>query len=108
MKTFNFENFTCKLGENAADNWSLLDTSKKEYKFFHLSSFPSGYVILEYEEEPTDIMIYTSAKLCKEYSKYKNLKNIKVDWCQCDNLQKGEKVGEVYFKSNRKVRQIKV
>ena len=84
------------------------NTSKKEYKFFHLSSFPSGYVILEYEEEPTDIMIYTSAKLCKEYSKYKNLKNIKVDWCQCDNLQKGEKVGEVYFKSNRKVRQNKV
>ena len=79
MKTFNFENFTCKLGENALDNWSLLDKSKKEYKFFHLSSFPSGYVILEYEEEPTDIMIYTSANLC-----------------------------EVYFKSNRKVRQNKV
>ena len=53
-------------------------------------------------------MIYTAAEICKDNSKYKYLNDLKVDWCRCDNLQKSDKIGEVYFKSNRLVKQIKV
>ena len=108
MKTFIFDNFVCRLGQSAHENWSLLDNVRGHYIFLHLTSFPSGYVIIEYEKEHTSFMIYTGAQICKNGSKYKNLKEVKVDWCRCDNLKKTDKVGEVYFKSNRQVQKIKV
>lgn len=107
MKTFRYENFICKLGESAKENWSLLDSAEKHHIFFHLSSFPSGYVILECDEEISTDMLQTSAQICKEGTKYRNLRNLKVDYCRCDNLEKGTKVGEVIFKSNKKVNKIK-
>ena len=96
------------MGQSAKENWTLLDEAEDHHIFFHLSSFPSGYVILEYEEIVTEHMLQTAAKICKEGTKYRNLKNLKVDYCRCDNLEKGEKVGEVLFKSIRKVQQIKL
>jgi 23S rRNA C2498 (ribose-2'-O)-methylase RlmM len=53
-------------------------------------------------------MIQTAAELCKKGTKYRTLKNVKIDWCRCDNLEKTDKVGEVIFKSNRKVQQITI
>jgi predicted ribosome quality control (RQC) complex YloA/Tae2 family protein len=109
MKKFVYENFVCKLGETAKENWELLEKAENHYLFFHLSSFPSGYVILEYKDsEPTPFMIQTAAQLCKNGTKYRTLTNIKVDWCRCDNLEKTDKVGEIIFKSNRKVKQITI
>ena len=47
MKLFEFEGYTCKLGENAKENWELFDNSEETNIFLHLSSFSSGYVILK-------------------------------------------------------------
>ena len=74
---------------------------ENHYIFFHLSSYPSCYVILEYKDSDlTPFMIQTAAHLCKNGTKYRTLKNVKVDWCRCDNLKKTDKIGEVIFKSN--------
>lgn len=108
MKEFIFENFVCRIGQNAKENWHLLDEAKSNNIFFHLSSFPSGYVILEYEGALTPFMLHTAAQTCKNGTKYCNVNNLKVDWCRCDNIKKGDKVGEVYFKSYRKVSSIKL
>ena len=108
MKFFQFQNYTCKLGQNSLENWSLLDQSNKDDIFFHLSSFPSGYVILNHDTVLTDEMIQTAAKICKDNTKFKNINNIKVDYCSVNNLIKGNIEGEVYFKSNRKVSKIKL
>jgi hypothetical protein len=108
MKIEQFENFICKSGQNAKENWNLLDQAKNHHVFLHLSSFPSGYVILEYDEDSklSQFMLHTAAQICKNNTKYKKMKNIKIDWCRCDNLKKGDMIGEVYFKSNKKVNQI--
>ena len=37
-----------------------------------------------------------------------NIKNIKVDYTLCNNIIKREKFGEIIYKSNKKVKQIKV
>lgn len=108
MKIFKFEGYTCYLGQTAKENWKLLDEFKENNLFFHLSSFPSGYVILDYTDSYTPEMIIKAAEICKNGTKYRNLKNLKVDYCRCDNLIKGEKIGIVEFKSNRKVKQVKV
>lgn len=106
MKIFQINNITCKLGQSATENWSLLDQAKPEYIFFHLSSFPSGYVILECTEEPNENILTEAAIICKNGTKYRNLKYLKVDYCRCDNLSKGDIVGMVKFKSMRKVKKI--
>ena len=110
MKTIIFENecnkVTFKIGKNSKENWELLNENKNHI-WFHLSAFPSRYVICCFEN-PTDEMIQFGAELCKENTKYRNLKNLKVSYTPISNLEKGIKEGMVYFKSNRKVKSIKV
>ena len=110
MKDIINDSFLCKIGNNCSENWQLLDNSKEHHIFFHLSHFPSCYVILQYEiDKEVDIKIIEKAALqCKLHTKYKNLKNIRVDYTNISNVVKGEKVGEIFYKSNRKVKNILV
>jgi predicted ribosome quality control (RQC) complex YloA/Tae2 family protein len=114
MKSISLTNYIIHIGQNAQENWKLLDESNANDMFFHLSSFPSCYVMLQYSQsldtdhvyDPDTIQI--CAKLCKEHNKYKLMNNIKVSYCKVSNLDKGEVTGEVYYKSNRKVKHILV
>ena len=108
MKTFLIGNATCKLGETAAENWAMLSAAGNKDIFFHLTSFPSGYVILECERDVEERVLLIAAEICKVGTKYRNIRGVKVDYCLCNNVVKGEKVGEAVFKSRRKVRQIKL
>ncbi len=108
MKSFEFEGYVCHLGQTSKENWDILDEAKDHHLFFHLASFPSGYVILEYQEKYTPEMLVIAAEICKNGTKYRKLRDLKVDYCSCDNLKKGEKTGEVIFKSKRNVKQIKL
>jgi predicted ribosome quality control (RQC) complex YloA/Tae2 family protein len=106
MKQFSDKDGIYKLGESALENWELIDKAKHNNYFFHLSSFPSGYVILE-TKTPTLEILMKAALLCKNGTKYRYLKDIKVDYCLCNNVIKSDKLGEVIFISNRKVKQLK-
>ena len=109
MKEIILNNIVCKIGCNAKENWELLESSKDNDLFFHLSSFPSCYVILETTfGYPSCEVLSRAANICLKNTKYRNFKNIKVDYCFCENITKGEKVGEIFYKSNKKVKQIKL
>ena len=107
MKQFVIEGKICKIGNNAIENWNLLSETNQDHYFFHLSKFPSCYVILE-TENPTKSMIKKCAEYCKQNTKYKNIKSLNVDYCKCSNVQKGDIIGEVIFISMRKVNKVKV
>ncbi len=51
------------LGENAQDNWNILELTKPNHYFFHLASFPSPYVILTCEDIPSPKDIITGAQI---------------------------------------------
>jgi predicted ribosome quality control (RQC) complex YloA/Tae2 family protein len=106
MKTVILNDVSYKIGQNAKENWELLDLSN-DYTWFHLKSFPSCHVIIE-KEEPDNNEILEGAKLCLENTKYRNLKNIKVNYTKIKNIVKADKVGAVTFKSNRKVNTIMI
>ena len=74
MKTVIIDNFTVRIGQSAQKNWNLLDTYEPYYYFFHLSSFPSCFVILEYENKIiiNNDLIEQCSSLCKNNTKYKN------------------------------------
>jgi len=105
MKTFELDdNTVVKLGVNANENWQLVD-SDPTFWWFHLNSYPSGHVIIETEDLTKEMIIF-AAKLCKENTKYRNLKRLKICYTQCGNLTKGSKPGSVSYNSNRKVQHI--
>ena len=110
MKTINFNNINYIIGQNAEENWNMLDRAKKEntdYIWFHLNSFPSGYVIMYStlhdlrDNSLNDFLVY-GAELCKNNSKYRNLRDIKICYTSLKKLKKTQNIGEViiYGKKN--------
>lgn len=106
MKTILVENINCLIGGNAKENWQILTDASSDYLLFHLSSFPSCYVIYQDINIPDIKVLKEVALLCKQNTKYKNIPNIKVDYTKCSNVNKGDIEGEIYYKSNKKVNKI--
>jgi predicted ribosome quality control (RQC) complex YloA/Tae2 family protein len=106
MKTITYNDINIIVGQNSKENWSLLDTNEN-YLWFHLRSFPSCFVIIE-DEDPDNLTVLEAATICKEHTKYRNLKNLKINYTHINNLRKVGKEGTVEFISNRKVSTITV
>jgi predicted ribosome quality control (RQC) complex YloA/Tae2 family protein len=106
MKSLNEGDILIKIGKNAQENWELLDTDEN-YIWMHLNSYPSCHLIIECDN-PSNEMLYLCALHCKENTKYKKLKNLKICYTTIGNLIKGKEVGSVIFKSKRKVKYITV
>jgi predicted ribosome quality control (RQC) complex YloA/Tae2 family protein len=105
MKTVIVGKYNCKIGQNAKENWCILEKSNQSDIFFHLTHYPSCYVILETEDEKIENDIKENcALLCVENTKYKNIRNISVDYTEVSNVKKGEIVGEIEYK--KKVKKI--
>jgi predicted ribosome quality control (RQC) complex YloA/Tae2 family protein len=107
MLELDVDGYTIRVGRNARENWEMFDRANECDLLFHLSSFPSPYVIVETNNElVVKSIIEKCANLCKQYSKYSKWKRIKVDYSRVDNIRKGEKVGEIFYLSNKKISQI--
>ncbi len=104
MKVVEYENTIFKVGQNSKENWELLD-EEQDYIWFHLASFPSCYVIC-CDNNLTKEMIMYGALLCKDNTKYRNLRNLRVNYTLLSNITKAETEGAVYMKSKRKVNNI--
>lgn len=108
MKEFVYEDYVIKVGENAMDNWNLIDSAKNNDNniWFHLDKYPSGHVICFVKKE--DIIdkniILFCATLCKEQSKQKHMKNVKVIYTEIKNVKKKGDVGEVETKKCKYVK----
>ena len=107
MKMEIFEEKIIKIGQSAKENWYLIDNSNQNYIWLHLDSFPSCHVVIE-DENPSNELLLEGARLCKEYTKYRNLKNLKICYTTILNLVKGTEIGSVNYKSNRKVKYIQL
>ena len=105
MKEFKYNNIKYYVGQSAKENWELLNKADQTYIWFHLNSFSSPYVIMcssinnleeliKVLEDVSSInqFLFYGAKLCKENSKYKNLKDIKVMYTDIKNVSKGFKI----------------
>ncbi len=111
MKTIIYNNIQFVIGQNAEDNWNILDEAYKinnNFIWFHLNSFPSGYVIMystneELRDNSFNDYFNYGASLCKQNSKYKNLKDIKICYTSLKKLSKTQKIGEVTIKGKKNI-----
>ena len=106
MKEFEINDIVVVLGQCAQENWDIIDF-ESDFIWLHLNSFPSCHVIIQ-DESPDNETLQAAAELCKENTKYRNLKNIKVCYTKCSNLKKGSDIGSVIYKSKRQVKTISV
>ena len=111
MKENEYKNIKFIIGQNAQENWDILDQSYKinpDYIWFHLNSFSSPYVIMyttlkELElEERQDFLIY-GANLCKSHSKYTYLNDLKIIYCSLKKLEKTDNIGEIIVKGKKNI-----
>ena len=106
MKVEEFNDITIIIGQNAQENWDLINFDC-DYIWLHLNSFPSCHVIIEDNNPEQEVLEY-AAQLCKENTKYRNLKNLKICYTKCNNLKKGKDIGSVVYKSKRQVKTITI
>lgn len=106
MKTEEFNDTTIVIGQNAKENWDIINFDC-DHIWLHLNSFPSCHVIIKDNNPDEDVLAY-AATLCKDNTKYKNLKNLKICYTKCNNLKKGNETGSVIYKSKRKVNTITI
>ena len=95
-------NIIIQVGENAKDNWDILDKANQNYIWLHLKNLTSPYVIINHPDPPKNILNY-AASLCKFHSKYNNLKKVNVIYTQIKNLKKTDKEGSVIVKGKTKI-----
>jgi len=108
MKEIVIEGYKCVIGGNAKENWEILGKSKQKHLFFHLTSFSSCYVILQTEEKVSKDVLYKCAEVCLENTKKRGISSLYVDCTFVGNVRKGEKIGEIYYASERKVEKIRI
>ena len=106
MKTEVINDTIIVIGQNAQENWDLIDFDS-DFIWLHLNSFPSCHVIIK-DDVPDIDTLQIAAEICKENTKYRNLKNLKICYTKCSNLKKGPDIGSVIYKSKRQVKTILV
>lgn len=107
MKVFQYEDITIKLGQTAKENTFLVKNSNPNYVWIHLESFPSGHVVIECENPSKEVINY-SMNVCLEGTKQKNMKDVKLSVTKISNLKTTDILGEVEFKSKKKVESLKI
>ncbi len=112
MKFIEYENFRYIIGENALDNWKILELCDGEDLWMHMDGIPSPYVIIKEnpmikDKDNIKNAINYGANLCKENTSKKYITGkLKVVYTEIKNIKKGKKVGEI--KINNNPRYIKV
>jgi predicted ribosome quality control (RQC) complex YloA/Tae2 family protein len=100
-----FKNFNSAIrysvGNNASENFSIIDCSKDSDIWFHVKDYASCHVVASIPEElkltKKDLryIIKQGAVLCKKYSKYSNVKDLTIIYTTISNVQKTNVIGSV-------------
>jgi predicted ribosome quality control (RQC) complex YloA/Tae2 family protein len=98
------------VGQNAKENWQLIEIAEPFDLWFHLDDKSSGHVIIKeifngnknmcrdskYFGYPYEIII-KGAEYCKSQSKYK-MSKVTIVYTTIENIKKGKDVGSVIIR----------
>lgn len=113
MKEYEYESqydetrYIIRVGENAQENWDLIDDSSQNDIWFHVEGHPSCHVVLSMSDRkklPHKSVIIYCALLCKDGSKVSNHKNIKIIYTEIKNVRKGDTPGSVFTKNTKTIK----
>ena len=96
------------IGQNASENFDIIDASNQTDLWFHIETAPSCHVVASIEDQKYDKkqlhkIVVQGAMLCKQHSRQKSDKNVAIVYCQIADIEKQSKIGSVNL---RKVKRI--
>ena len=104
MKTIPLESgHIIYVGQNARENFELIDRSKPDDLWFHLKNLPSCHVILQVQSN-ADISIVTiedlkkTAEVCLSNTKYRGLNSVYVEYLPVKYVEKTTTLGKVMLR----------
>jgi len=89
------------IGENAKDNFRIIDIANPNDIWFHVEDKPSSHIIAllpadtPLSKKDTQYIIKQGAVLCKQYSKYASEKKLSIIYTNIHNVKKTEIPGSV-------------
>jgi predicted ribosome quality control (RQC) complex YloA/Tae2 family protein len=91
---------TYYIGKNANDNFKIIDEANINDIWFHIKDYPSCHVIASISNQNIDrknmkYIIKRGALLCKQKSKYANIKNLEIIYTEIKNVSKTSTIGSV-------------
>lgn len=90
-----------KIGQNANDNFDIIDSSNPSDLWFHLSGESSSHVIAslpfnqKLDKKQKRQIITQGALLCKQHSKHKSLPKTNIIYTEIKNIEKTNIPGSV-------------
>ena len=105
----NFD-ITFVIGQNAVENFKIIDDSQPDDLWFHVAEFPSCHVVAKINDIIDNInrkdmkyVVKQGAVLCKQYSKYKSVKNLDIIYTEISNVQKTSIIGSVITNNTKNI-----
>jgi predicted ribosome quality control (RQC) complex YloA/Tae2 family protein len=100
-------NITFDVGQNAKENFDLIDAAHIEDHWFHVEGLPSGHVIAHtsHVSDRTILnkIVKQGALLCKQQSKYSAQKNLEIVYTRVKNVEKTNIIGNVILQESKKI-----
>ena len=98
------------LGENAQDNFDIIDQSEPDDIWFHMSNISSCHVIVKIplnkklDKKQIHKIIVQGAEICKQHSKLKSQKGAEITYTKIKNITKTDIVGKVELSEHKTIR----
>lgn len=101
--------FVFYVGQNAQENFDIIDASKSHDLWFHIEAAPSCHVIAElddpqkYNKKQLHKIAVQGAVLCKQYSRFCSDKNVVIIYCPISCVEKQDMIGSVSVNKYKKI-----
>jgi|UniRef100_A0A6C0IQI7 predicted ribosome quality control (RQC) complex YloA/Tae2 family protein len=95
------------IGENAQDNFDMIDMCKPIDIWFHLHNTSSCHVIANmpgdqnYNRRQISKIIIQGAQCCKEHSKLRSSKDVEIIYTRLTNITKTHVIGQVNARESK-------
>ncbi len=105
-------NIEFRVGQNAQDNFDLIDDSSPDNLWFHIRGHASCHVVaaiqkgtegVRYDKKQLRHIATQGAVICKQHSKYKSESNVQVMYTQIQHVFKTSIVGMVNVNTYRTI-----
>tara|TARA_B100001989_G_C24334251_1_gene361609 strand:+ start:303 stop:641 length:339 start_codon:yes stop_codon:yes gene_type:complete len=105
IEEYYFKNdlYIIKIGKNKEENWKIIQESEDNDFWFHLNDYPSCHVIISSNgnKKLDNLILKRGAVLCKQYSKYSNIKNLEIIYTKIKNIKLSDEIGSVITKNTK-------
>jgi predicted ribosome quality control (RQC) complex YloA/Tae2 family protein len=100
------KNVLFRIGKNAEGNFQIIDLSKCDDLWFHISGVSSAHVIaivpcFTLDKKQKRDLVKRGAVICKKYSKYASSKDVEIDYTEVKNVKKTNTIGTVTIRDPR-------